>query len=95
MSTELALCLTSSFGAFSTLASCREQTKRSPKADLLHHLTLPLLEHAMEPSDVGWNLPQQLDLDCRLSTPVSRQPLGLQASQKQLTSLSVAEKGEL
>lgn len=64
-------------------------------AAVLHHLALPLLDHALEPGDVGQDLPQQSDLGSRLSTPATRQPPGLQASQKQLTSLSAVEEEEL
>lgn len=54
-----------------------------------------LLDHALEPGDVGWDLPQQWDLDGRLGTPVARQLPALQTSQKQLTLLSAVEEGEL
>lgn len=64
-------------------------------AAVLHHPALPLLDHALESEDVEWDLSQQLDPDSGLSTPAARQPPGLQASQKQLTSLSAVEEGEL
>lgn len=64
-------------------------------AAVLHHPAFPLLDHALETRDVGWDVPQQSDPDGRLSTLPARQPPGLQASQKQLTSLSAVEEREL
>lgn len=64
-------------------------------AAALHHLASPLLDHALEPRDAGWDLLQQSDLDSRPSVPTAWQFPCLQAAHEQLTSLSAVEEREL
>lgn len=64
-------------------------------AAALHHPASPLLDHALEPGDMGRDLLQQSDPDSRPGVPAAWQPPCLQAAHEQLTSLSAVEEREL
>lgn len=62
---------------------------------VLHRPALPLLNHTLEPRDVGWDPPQQSEPDCHLSVPAAGQAPHLQAAHQQLALLLVVQEGEL
>lgn len=61
---------------------------------VLHHLRLPLVDHALEARDVRRDLPQQPDPNSRVSTPSTGQACHCNDRQEQLKLLPVVEEGE-